>query len=139
MREYKLNDLNAKLRYHDLEGNDIPIIFIHGLGCASSSDYPQVASVKELSTHRRLLIDLLGSGFSDRPDDFGYSIRDHAEYLKDFVGSIGLKSFFVYGHSMGGSIAISFADRWRDRLAGIILSEANLDPGGGFTSKKIAA
>jgi haloalkane dehalogenase len=139
MQEYKLNDSNAKLRYHDLGGNDIPIIFLHGLGCASSSDYPQVASMKELSTHRRLLIDLLGSGFSDRPDDFGYSIRDHADYLIDFVGSIGLKSFFVYGHSMGGAIAISFADRCRDRLAGIILSESNLDPGGGFTSNKIAA
>lgn len=114
-------------------------MFIHGLGCAGSFDYPQVAAQEELSAHRRILVDLLGSGFSDRPDGFDYSVGSHAACLAEFVAWLGLDHFSLFGHSLGGAVALSLADRVRDRLAGIILSEANLDSGGGFTSKAIAA
>ncbi|MEI8632705.1 hypothetical protein P4S72_13375 [Vibrio sp. PP-XX7] len=40
MKEYRLEKRNAILRYHDLPGEGTPIIFIHGLGCAASFDYP---------------------------------------------------------------------------------------------------
>ncbi len=139
MKEFILKKMNARIRYHDLLGEGTPILFIHGLGCASSFDYPQVASMKDLIHHRRILVDLLGSGFSDKPDDFNYSISDHADYLEDFVNYLGIKDFFIYGHSMGGAVSISLAARCEKQLKGIILSEANLDPGGGFFSKKIAS
>jgi len=138
MKEYVLKDINARMRYHDLIGDNIPILFIHGLGCASSFDYPQVASMKDLLSHRRILVDLLGSGFSDKPDDFGYTITDHAEYLADFINSIGINECILYAHSMGGAIAISLANRIGNKLKGIVLSEGNLDSGGGFYSKKVA-
>lgn len=83
-------------------------------------------------------MDLLGSGFSDKPDDFSYSIADHADYLADLVDYLDLAKLIIYGHSMGGAIAIELAERSGDRLQGIILSEANLDPGGGLFSRKIA-
>lgn len=139
MKEFILNNINSIMRYHDMLGEDTPIIFIHGLGCASSFDYPQVASSKHLMQHRRILVDLLGSGFSDKPDNFNYSIDGHADYLEDFINYLGIKSFFIYGHSMGGAISLSLAARCKKRIKGIILSEANLDSGGGFFSKKIAS
>ncbi|MBU2515255.1 alpha/beta hydrolase [bacterium] len=139
MKEYTLNSINARLRYHDLMGDDTPVFFIHGLGCASSFDYPQVASSHHLVKHRRILIDLLGSGFSDKPDRFSYTIENHVEYLEDFINSIDIADFFIYGHSMGGAITISLSARFEKRLKGVILSESNLDSGGGFFSKKIAA
>jgi pimeloyl-ACP methyl ester carboxylesterase len=40
---------------------------------------------------------------------------------------------------MGGSVALSLADRCRDQLVRIVLSEANLDNGGGVFSQSIAA
>lgn len=140
MKEYLVEKENAKLRYHDLPGDGVPIIFIHGLGCASSFDYPQVASMCGLEQHRRLLVDLLGSGFSDKPDQFSYSIEEHADYLERFINHLDIGEFFIYGHSMGGAISINLAARCDgERLKGLILSEANLDSGGGFFSKKIAS
>ncbi len=34
----------ATLRWHDFPGDGLPVVFIHGLGCASSYDYPRIAS-----------------------------------------------------------------------------------------------
>jgi haloalkane dehalogenase len=127
------------IRYHDFPGKGTPILFIHGLGCAGSFDYPQVAAQEELSENRCILVDLLGSGFSDKPDDFSYKVSDHAEYLLDFISYLDLNQFILYGHSLGGAVALSLADRCRDRISKIILSEANLDSGGGLTSRAIAA
>ena len=70
--------------YHDLLGSLIPILFIHGLGCCGSMDYPTVAS-GSIQAHRRIIPDLLGSGFSDYSDDFPYTIESHASLLKSFV------------------------------------------------------
>ncbi len=139
MQEFILKDSKNRIRYHDFPGEGTPILFIHGLGCAGSFDYPQVAAQEELLGNRRILPDLLGSGFSDKPDDFGYQVSDHAAYLLDFIDYLELDKLIVYGHSLGGAIALSLANRCRERISKIILSEANLDSGGGFTSKAIAA
>lgn len=139
MKEFKLESYNATLRYHDMPGTEVPIIFIHGIGCASSFDYPQVASTGGLSQHRRIVVDLLGSGFSDKPEQFDYSINSHAHYLEEFVSYLGLDEFVIFGHSMGGAVSIALANRVKGQLQALILSEANLDSGGGFFSKKIAS
>lgn len=138
MKEFRLVNCNATLRYHDLPGEGVPIVFIHGIGCASSFDYPQVASVSGLEGHRRILVDLIGSGFSDKPELFDYSIDNHADYLKELIEYLEFDDFILYAHSMGGAIAIVLAARVENRLSTLILSEANLDAGGGFFSQKIA-
>lgn len=138
MKTYVVKGPNAGMRYHDLAGDDTPILFIHGLGCASSFDFPQVAATRDLASHRRILVDLLGTGFSDKPDEFGYSINDHADYLVEFIDALGVGECVLYGHSMGGSIAISAATRMAGQLKALILSEATLDSGGGFYSRKVA-
>ncbi|MDD9149377.1 alpha/beta hydrolase [Sporolactobacillus sp. CQH2019] len=139
MNEYFVRRANAILRYHDIPGKDVPILFIHGLGCAGSFDYPQVAAQEALERHRCLLVDLLGAGFSDRPENFSYSVDAHAEYLRDFIDAMGLKSFILFGHSLGGAVALSLAAKCRERIRTIILSESNLDKSSaGSTSKYIA-
>ncbi|MEZ9290488.1 alpha/beta hydrolase [Vibrio lentus] len=139
MKEFKVKGSNAILRYYDLPGSEVPIIFIHGIGCASSFDYPAVASSDWLLPHRRILVDLLGSGFSDKPEDFDYSIGSHAAYLEAFIQSLGLDKFVIYGHSMGGAVSVVLAEKVQPQLQALVLSEANLDSGGGFFSKKIAS
>ncbi|MGG7178415.1 alpha/beta fold hydrolase [Clostridium paraputrificum] len=127
MREYIVDDKNNKIRYHDLPGKDTPILFIHGLGCSGSFDYPEVAAQTELIEHRRILIDLLGSGFSDKPDDYLYTVKEHAKYLYNFVQDLKINKFIIFAHSLGGPIALELAEKCRDSIETIILSEANLD------------
>lgn len=138
MKEFILKDKKTRMRYHDFPGKEMPIIFIHGLGCAGSFDYPEVAAQEELINHRKIIVDLLGSGFSDKPDDFEYSVRFHAEYLHEFIAHLGLEKIIIFGHSLGGAVAITLASLCGDKVQRLILSEANLDKGGGFTSRAIA-
>lgn len=84
-------------------------------------------------------MDLLGAGYSDKPNDFTYTVEDHAEYLLEFINYLNLEQFILFGHSLGGAVALSLADKCRDRLHQIILSESNLDKSSeGSTSKYIA-
>ena len=127
------------MRYLEFKGRGIPLLMIHGLGCASSFEYPHVATSPTLAGRHAILIDLLGFGFSDRPDDFGYRVQDHAEQVSALVQSRGYEHVDLYGHSMGGSVAIEAADLLGSKIRHLILSEANLDSGGGAFSSPIAS
>jgi pimeloyl-ACP methyl ester carboxylesterase len=113
-------------------------VFIHGMGCASSCDYPQVAFNRALRGRRMLLVDLLGSGFSDCPKDFGYTIDDHARTIIAFIKGLKLRKVNLVGHSMGSSIAITIASLCKSKIGRLVLGEPNLDSGGGTFSRPIA-
>lgn len=130
---------DSRMRYHDLLGDGPPLIVIHGLGCASSCDYPAVASDPALSGRRMLLVDLLGSGFRDRPQQFGYAVADHATCVVALIEQLDLPAVNLFGHSMGGAIAIEAAMRLQGRLRRLVVSEPNLVPGGGVFSRRLAA
>ena len=127
------------LRYHDLPGTGTPLLFIHGLGCASSSDFPRVAADPALAGRRRLLLDLLGAGFSDRPDGFAYSVAAHAATVAGLIDQLGLPQLDIVGHSMGGAVAIAASSLRPTRVARLVLLEPNLDAGGGVFSRSLAA
>ncbi|WP_292599852.1 alpha/beta hydrolase [Mesorhizobium sp.] len=123
----------------EIDGGGTPLIMIHGLGCASSYEYPDVALSPALRERHVILIDLLGFGYSDHPVDFGYRMEDHAEVVAQFIEAVSLDRIDLYGHSMGGSVAVEVAHRLQSRIGNLVLSEANLDSGGGQFSRNIAA
>ncbi|HIE9625845.1 TPA: alpha/beta fold hydrolase [Klebsiella quasipneumoniae subsp. quasipneumoniae] len=129
----------ATLRWLDLPGEGLPLVFIHGLGCASSYDYPRVASAPALNGRRKILIDLPGFGYSDKPHDFSYNIHSQAQAVEQVLDHLRLQRFALYGHSMGGSIAIEAAGLLAGRVTTLLVSEPNLVAGGGEYSRRIAA
>lgn len=138
MRSFELTAWSCNLRFHDLPGGDPPILFVHGLGCASSCDYPRIAADPALAGRRMLLVDLLGFGFSDRPAAFGYAVEDHADTLGALIAGLALGPVDLVGHSMGGSVAIVVAARNPGKVRRLVVSEPNLDAGGGPFSRPIA-
>lgn len=139
MKSFAVPSIEGRLRYHDIAGEAPTLVFIHGLGCASSCDYPTVAAHLSLSGRRKLLIDLFGSGFSDRPISFDYSIAAHARTVAALLGHLDLTGIDLFGHSMGGAVAIAAATLLGRRLHHLALAEPNLEPGGGFFSRRIAS
>lgn len=131
--------LSGEIRYHDLPGVGAPIVFLHGLGCASSYEYPRVAADPALRDHRIILVDLAGSGFSDKPASFSYTTTDQARIIAELLNHLALPAFTLYGHSMGGSIAIEVAAMGVKNLTTLLVSEPNLSAGGGSFSRIIAA
>jgi len=139
MDAYRIPGLDAHLRYHDLPGRDPVLVFLHGLGSASSSYFPRAVVHPRLRDHRSLLIDLLGYGYSDRPEDFDYTMEEQAEIVVSFLRDLDVSGSVLVGHSMGGSIAILVAGAAPRLVGRLIVAEGNLDPGPGAVSGQITA
>lgn len=128
MKEFYVQQADAVMRYLDFPGEKTPLVFVHGLGCAGSYDYPIVASDPALQGHRKIILDLLGNGYSDRPADFSYTVAAHADILIGLLDDLGLPAVYAYGHSAGGAIVLQAAARRPACFKGLVLSEANLEP-----------
>jgi pimeloyl-ACP methyl ester carboxylesterase len=139
MKAFQANSAAANILYHDIPGSSTPLVFIHGLGCASSCDYLRVATDSAISGRRAILVDLLGSGFSERPVGFSYSVHDHARSVAELIRHVCSGPISLFGHSMGGAVAVVLASILGAQVENLVLSEPNLDPGGGTFSRKIAA
>jgi len=129
----------ATVRWHDLPGVGIPVVFIHGLGCASSYEYPRIAADPAFRGRRAILIDLPGSGYSDKPHNFTFTTTQQAAVVMEVLDTLDVKQLDLYGHSMGGSIAIEVAEQLGARLRTLAVSEPNFHAGGGMFSRHIAA
>lgn len=132
MKEYKLRNLGSIMRYSDFPGKKMPIIIIHGLGCAGSFDYTDMSFNPALGEHRKIVVDLLGAGYSDKPVDFPYTVKAHAEYLREFIEDLEIERLIVYGHSLGGAVAIELAALCGEKIEKLILNEPNLEPSRSF-------
>ena len=138
MRALHLPDLDAYLRYHDLAGREPVCVYLHGLGLASSADFPAIVRHPRLVPYRALLVDLLGFGFSDRPDAFSYALEAHAATVARLLDHLALRECRLVGHSFGGSVAIVLAVTRPDLVAGLVLAEPNLEPEDATLSRAIA-
>ena len=140
MKQYLLKKDGYAVRYHELPGTEPKLVFLHGLGCASSFEYPAVMAEPALCGRGALLIDLLGAGYSDKPLAFGYTVEEHAAYLYEMLCALDLRDIVLFGHSLGGAVAICLAGLLGERLHSLILTESNLDPSPvGATSRKIGS
>jgi pimeloyl-ACP methyl ester carboxylesterase len=136
MRELSLTFVQARVRWLEFPGDGRPTLFLHGLGCTAASDFAHVAA--RLRDRRSILLDHLGFGFSDRPADFDYRIESHANVAAAVLDHLGLAEVDVVAHSMGGAIGILLAAQRPELVRRLVLSEPNLDVGGGQFSTLLA-
>ncbi len=97
-----------------------PILLIHGFP-TSSWDWAWVWD--ELAADHRLIApDLLGFGFSDKPNPHTYSIAEQADLCEALVRELGLGEHHVLAHDYGDTVAQELlarqnegtgAGRWR--------------------------
>jgi len=89
------------------EGQGEPILFVHGNPTSSyvwRNIMPQVAR----SHHKRVIaIDLLGFGFSDKPN-IEYNVDLHYAILEKFINALYLKNLVLVAHDWGGPLAVRY-------------------------------
>ncbi|MHB8420380.1 MAG: alpha/beta fold hydrolase [Myxococcales bacterium] len=112
-----------RIRYKDV-GSGRPLLLVHGL---QTSSYSWLYVLDSLGRGRRVIApDLVGSGLSDHPPDFGYS----AEHMADFLESLrqalaesdpAFARWDVAGNGLGGAYAAAYAARHADRLDRLVI------------------
>ncbi len=86
------------------------VLFIHGLACSKESFYGAWIEPK-LKKYSLLAVDLPGFGESSRPDEFSYTLEDHAGVCYEFVKKFPHRKVHLVGHSMGGAVAAILAKK----------------------------
>jgi len=129
--------VKAFIRYLDFPGDEPAVVYLAGLGLASTAIYPRVVVEPSLSNRRSVLIDIFGCGYSDKPDHYSYNLEQHAATLSGLLDTLGAKEYILVGHSLGGAVAIALAAHRSDLIVQIILAEANVEAGGGPWSRVI--
>lgn len=93
------------------QGSGPVVVFLHGSGSGASGhsnfkfNYPFLAD----NGYRVIVPDLIGYGYSDKPDDVEYHIDFFVECVKQTLDSIGIDKVTLIGNSLGGAIAIRYA------------------------------
>jgi len=103
-----------------------PVLFVHGLGGSSRQWQAQLAHLRR--QRRAVALDLRGHGDSDpAPNPDGYNLDGYVEDLAAVADSLDLDRFVLIGHSLGGSVAVEYAARHPERVAGLLLVDPNGD------------
>lgn len=112
-------EFDGKRAYYagDISGEGIPVIFCHGSGGGHQHWLYQLKGLK--NSLRPLAVDLPGHGRSE--GSAANNIAVYRDWLNRFSKALGLSSFFLGGHSMGGAIALSYALEYPDDISGLIL------------------
>jgi pimeloyl-ACP methyl ester carboxylesterase len=108
-----------------------PIVFVHGLGLDNlSSYYYTLANPVAHAGAEVILYDLRGHGLSERPRT-GYRVSDSVNDLAAILETLGVDGpVHLVGNSYGGTVALSFAVGYPDRVASIVLIEAHVPVAG---------
>lgn len=127
-KQYKT--VNGKqMAYHDAGSGDA-VVFLHG---NPTSSYLWRNVVPHVSGQARCVVpDLIGQGDSDKLDDVGvdsYRFVEHRAYLDGLLEQLDLGDNVTFVlHDWGSALGFDWANRHRDRVAGIAYMEAIVQP-----------
>ena len=108
---------NSKISYSDT-GKGTAVVLLHGFleNQTMWKDF-----VPELSKKYRVItIDLLGHG---KTECLGYvhNMEDNADMVHEVLHELKIRKAVFVGHSMGGYVALAFAELYPDTLKGLVL------------------
>jgi len=99
-------------------GSGDPLVVLHGGGGSART---WMKNIEELSGRYTIYApDLPGFGHSQSIEG-DYYIPELVEFVDKFSHNLGLKSFYLMGHSLGGGIALSYALKFPHKLKKLVL------------------
>ena len=133
--EYAGRQLSIATAYQNIGDNWA--VFLHGIGCAKEC-FDEAFNDELAKTHSILTFDFVGFGGSDKPDDFSYSLEDHAAIAKLVIEHFSPEAVTVVAHSMGGTIGLLLVQDL-ENLVSFVNVEGNLIPeDAGIVSRQTA-
>jgi pimeloyl-ACP methyl ester carboxylesterase len=97
-------------------------VLIHGSGPGVTSYANWRLVIPALAENFRVVApDMVGFGFSDRPDDVKYSLDTWADQAVGLMDTLGIRKAHLVGNSFGGAIALRIATQNPDRVGKLVL------------------
>lgn len=122
---------NYNLRYRD-KGKGNTVVLLHGYLEAIETMETFANDLSRLA--RVIILDLPGHGLSDLKVR-SLNIEDMAEAVHQLVMHLQLKKINIIGHSMGGYVALAYAEKYTDTLESFCLFHSS--PNADTDEKKI--
>ncbi|MGE4561024.1 MAG: alpha/beta fold hydrolase [Desulfobulbus sp.] len=107
-----------RLAYLD-QGQGLPVVMVHG---NPSWSYLYRNLVSHLQGRYRCIVpDHLGCGFSDKPRNAPYRLRNHLENLERLLDHLAIERCVLVVHDWGGAIGMGWAGKHPQRVAGVVV------------------
>jgi len=123
--EYALVN-NIRLAFFQRPGSGMPIVLIHGYPLDHTIWQP-IIPILEKDAHL-ILPDLRGHGSSPTPEGT-YSVENMADDISGLLDFLRVRKAILVGHSLGGYVALAFANKYPQKLKGLglVASKTNAD------------
>lgn len=107
-----------RLHLVDWSGTGQPILLVHGL--ASNAKIWNFVAPELAKSFRVAAIDQRSHGVSSEPQDGKYGFEAVCSDLHEACTSLGFERPVIVGHSWGGGVALEYAARYPEAVAGVV-------------------
>lgn len=108
---------NTQISYSDT-GKGTAVVLLHGF---LENKTMWDAFINELSKKNRIItIDLLGHG---ETESLGYiqTMEENSDMVHEVLSKLRIRKAILVGHSMGGYVALAFAELYPEKMKGLVL------------------
>ena len=123
MIEGFLNSYGYRIHYVHWKGKGPKILLIHSMGMDGHSMDKLAESLKE--QYEILSLTILGHGDSDSPTTH-LPLDEHSEIMRNCYKKLKFYPNVLIGHSVGGTIALSFGAQYPERLSHLVTVAAHI-------------
>ncbi|MFT5260230.1 MAG: 4,5:9,10-diseco-3-hydroxy-5,9,17-trioxoandrosta-1(10),2-diene-4-oate hydrolase [Gammaproteobacteria bacterium] len=109
-------------------GEGPAVVFLHGSGPGASaySNFKHNIDAVVNAGHRAVLIDMIGFGYSSKPEGLDYTTELFSSTVKSALDNLDIKQCTLVGNSLGGAICIRLALDHPDMVTRLVM----MAPGG---------
>jgi haloalkane dehalogenase len=101
------------------QGQGKVIVMLHG-NPTWSFYYRNLANLLQ-NYYRVIVPDHMGCGFSDKPQDYPYTLKTHVDNLEVLLAELGINKFSLVLHDWGGAIGMGLAVRFPEKVESIVV------------------
>lgn len=116
-----INAGGIETNYHD-EGSGETVLLIHGSGPGVSAWANWRPVIPALAGSFRVIApDMVGFGFTDRPEGVRYEMDTWVKHALDFMDAMQIEKTHLIGNSFGGALSLALTIREPERIERLVL------------------
>lgn len=101
------------------QGQGRVIVMLHGN--PTWSFYYRNLAILLQKKYRVIVPDHMGCGFSDKPQDYSYTLKTHIDNLETLLTDLDIEKFSLVVHDWGGAIGMGLAVRFPERVESLVV------------------